>query len=82
VVSISSSETLLILACSDGERGFLLFHGHTLEELSGTDFEDILHLMIWEELPTASQREVLRYSLATAMTKIPPSVPKVIKSFP
>jgi citrate synthase len=42
----------------------------------------MLHLLAWEELPSPSQRESLRRSLATAMTRIPRTVFNVIRAYP
>ncbi|OKL57051.1 hypothetical protein UA08_07374 [Talaromyces atroroseus] len=67
---------------TDSERGLLLFRGYALEQLWDAEFEDMLHLMVWGKLPTLSQRESLRKTLATLMANIPEHVVEVITTFP
>ncbi|KAJ5625341.1 hypothetical protein N7510_001650 [Penicillium lagena] len=45
---------------SDHERGRLLFHGYTLEQLWDADFEGMFHLLVWGTYPTAHQRAELK----------------------
>lgn len=66
----------------DGEKGQLLFRGHSIEDLWDSDFEDIVHLMVWEKLPSPVEKESLRYALAVAMTDVPDEVVRVIQAFP
>lgn len=60
----------------------ILFRGYTPDQLRDKDFEDVLHLLVWEELPSPSQRETLRHALALAMTKVPQSVLNATNAFP
>ncbi|KAL4892505.1 citrate synthase [Aspergillus ambiguus] len=66
----------------DHDHGSLLLRGYTLEQLEGSDFEDILHLLVWGSYPTTDQREALRRELARQMMAIPESVHRTIQSFP
>ena len=67
---------------SDGNKGIVLFRGYTPTQLQSCDFEDVFYLMVWKDLPTNKQREILRHSLAEAMCNIPSSVVDTINSFP
>ena len=53
-----------------------------MEQLWQSEFEDMLHLMVWGKYPTPSQRESLRKTLALLMMDIPTTVFEVIESFP
>lgn len=66
----------------DGEKGQLLFRGHSIEQLWDCDFEDIIHLMVWEKLPSPLEKESLRSALAVAMMDVPDEVVRVIQAFP
>ena len=66
----------------DGETGQLLFRGHSIEDLWDCDFEDIVHLMVWEKLPSPLEKESLRSALAMAMMDVPEDVVRVIQAFP
>ena len=66
----------------DGETGQLLFRGHSIEDLWNCDFEEIVHLMVWEKLPSPLEKESLRSALATAMMDVPEDVVRVIQAFP
>lgn len=66
----------------DSDRGLLMFRGYALEQLWESDFEDMLHLMVWGKYPTPSQSESLRKDLASLMSNIPSTVFEVIEDFP
>ena len=66
----------------DGETGTLLFRNHSISQLWDCDFEDILHLMVWEKLPSTTQKDALRKRLVDAMLNIPDEVVDVIQAFP
>jgi citrate synthase len=68
--------------CRDSDRGLLLFRGYSLEQLWGSDFEDMLHLMVWVKYPTPLQKESLRQALVTAMLDIPESVVAAVHALP
>lgn len=65
----------------DGETGTLLFRNYSIGQLWDCEFEDILHLMVWERLPSQSQKMSLRKELVTAMMDIPATVIKIIRTF-
>lgn len=67
---------------SDQGKGYILYHGYTVDQLQSCEYEDLLHLMIWGSLPNENQRETLRLTLAEAMCHIPPSVVDTVQSFP
>lgn len=60
----------------------LLYRGYSLQQLWESDFEEMLHLMVWEKYPTSLQKEALRHSLALHMSNIPDCVVKAIESIP
>jgi citrate synthase len=66
----------------DSDRGLLLLRGYALEQLWQSEFEDMLHLMVWKKYPTPSQSEMLRKTLVSLMLEIPHSVFEVIEKFP
>ncbi|RHZ63777.1 uncharacterized protein CDV56_107771 [Aspergillus thermomutatus] len=59
------------ISFSDHEKGLLLFRGYTLEQLWGSDFEDMLHLLVWGSYPTALQKKELSSKLAEEMLMVP-----------
>jgi len=49
----------------NGEEGVLRYRGYPIEELAEeVSFEEVVHLLIWGELPTASELEAMRERLA------------------
>ncbi|KAL2868055.1 putative citrate synthase [Aspergillus lucknowensis] len=70
------------ISFSDHERGLLLFRGYSLEELWESDFEDMLHLLVWGSYPMAPQRENLRRELAKNMLAVPESVQTAVRAMP
>ena len=67
---------------SDHETGLLLFRGYSLEEMWNSDFEDMLHLLVWGSYPTAIQKKELSRKLAGYMLDVPETVQKAIQSLP
>ncbi|EUC40740.1 hypothetical protein COCMIDRAFT_107988 [Bipolaris oryzae ATCC 44560] len=67
---------------ADGERDLLLFRGYSLEQLWQSDYEDMLHLMVWDKYPTPVQKESLRRALITAMLEVPKTVFEIVSTFP
>lgn len=67
---------------SDGENGLLLFRGHSFEQLWDNDFEDMIHLMVWETLPSQEEKEELRKDIADVACSIPDSVAQAVRNFP
>ncbi|KKK16626.1 citrate synthase [Aspergillus rambellii] len=70
------------ISFSDHERGLLLFRGYSLEELWDSDFEDMVHLLVWGSYPTSLQKENLRRQLAELMLAVPESVHQAIRALP
>ncbi|CEL04576.1 Putative Citrate synthase [Aspergillus calidoustus] len=70
------------ISFSDHEGGLILFRGYSLEEMWNSDFEDMLHLLVWGLYPTAAQRERLRRDLAKHMLAVPDSVQHAIHAMP
>ncbi|KAL4771551.1 citrate synthase [Aspergillus nidulans var. acristatus] len=70
------------ISFSDHERGLLLFRGYSLEELWTSDFEDMLHLLVWGSYPTPPQKEQLRSKLAAQMLAVPETVQTAVQSLP
>ncbi|RAL04653.1 putative citrate synthase [Aspergillus ibericus CBS 121593] len=70
------------ISFSDHERNLLLFRGYSLEQLWESDFEDVLHLLVWGSYPTVLQRKDLNHKLTEAMLAVPESVQRTIQSLP
>ncbi|KNG84511.1 hypothetical protein ANOM_008235 [Aspergillus nomiae NRRL 13137] len=66
----------------DHERGVLLFRGYTLAQLWDSDFEDMLHLLVWGTYPTRQQKKDLNRKLAHQMLTVPESVHRTIRELP
>ena len=72
----------LALAFRDSDRGQMFYRGYNLKQLWTCNFEEMLHLMVWKEYPTALQVESLRARLAAQLTSVPENVVKAVRSFP
>lgn len=61
-----------------------MFRGYKLQYLwdIGSDFEDILHLLVWGVYPSSEQRKTLSRQLATAMLEVPDAVFQTIRALP
>ncbi|KAE8167975.1 citrate synthase [Aspergillus tamarii] len=70
------------ISYSDHERGVLLFRGYTLAQLWGSDFEDMLHLLVWGTYPTMQQKGDLNRKLTEQMLAVPESVHRTIRGLP
>ncbi|KAF7122920.1 hypothetical protein CNMCM5793_001096 [Aspergillus hiratsukae] len=70
------------ISFSDHDKGLLLFRGYTLQQLWDSDFEDMLHLLVWGSYPTALQKKELSWKLAEEMTMVPKSVHRTIETLP
>ncbi|KAE8344410.1 hypothetical protein BDV24DRAFT_171877 [Aspergillus arachidicola] len=70
------------ISYSDHERGLLLFRGYTLSQLWDSDFEDMLHLLVWGTYPTIQQRKDLNRKLTDQMLAVPDSVHRTIRGLP
>lgn len=60
----------------------LLYRGYTLEQLWGSEFEEMLHLLLWGKYPSPIQTEELRQRMAQYMQDVPDIVRRTIFSFP
>lgn len=65
---------------SDHDHGQLVFRGYTLEQLWDADFEDMLHLLVWDTYPSPEERTGLREKLARYMEQVPRSVHEAIQT--
>ncbi|KAB8219807.1 citrate synthase-like protein [Aspergillus novoparasiticus] len=70
------------ISYSDHERGLLLFRGYTLSQLWDSDFEDMLHLLVWGTYPTIQQKKDLNRKLTDQMLAVPDSVHRTIRGLP
>lgn len=72
----------MILHQSDGQRGIIRYRDFPIEDLfRDYVYEDIMHLVIWGQVPTLKQKEDARVFMGEAA--IPPqSVVDVISAFP
>ncbi|PYH69137.1 putative citrate synthase [Aspergillus vadensis CBS 113365] len=70
------------ISFSDHERSLLLFRGYSLEQLWESDFEDVLHLLVWGSYPTVPQRNNLSHELTGAMLAVSDDVQRTIWSLP
>ncbi|GKZ42587.1 hypothetical protein AbraIFM66951_002278 [Aspergillus brasiliensis] len=70
------------ISFSDHERNLLLFRGYSVEQLWESDFEDVLHLLVWGSYPTVPQRNELSHKLTEAMLAVPDDVQRTIQSLP
>ena len=51
----------------DGDKGVLLYRGYSIDELAAQcDYLDVCHLLIYGELPTASQKQTLENKISDA----------------
>ncbi|PLN83102.1 citrate synthase [Aspergillus taichungensis] len=70
------------ISFSDHDQGLLLFRGYSLEQLWNSDFEDMLHLLVWGTYPTRAACEGLRRELALHMRSVPSTVQRTVEEFP
>jgi citrate synthase len=70
------------MATSDGQRGLVQYRGTPIQHLfNNNDFEDVLHLLLWNRLPTEAEKKAVRCGVAAAA--VPPQIVKdVVHSFP
>lgn len=60
----------------------MFYRGIELEQLHDSEYEDVLHLLVWGSIPTTSERQRLSRALAEQMLAVPEHVKKTVKSFP
>lgn len=62
---------LILIVCDrDADKNLIIFRGYTPEQLQNYDVEDCVHLLVWGQLPTPSQRSSLCSALSGAMSPI------------
>ena len=65
-----------------GEEGKLIYRGYLVQDLAeSASFEEVVHLLLYERLPTAKELAALKSRLAADMA-IPASVVKAMQTFP
>ncbi|KAI0099725.1 citrate synthase [Nemania sp. FL0031] len=66
----------------DGHRGIIRYRDFNIEQLfHNYVYEDVMHLLIWGQLPSQAEKDHVRAGLAYAMNP-PETVIKVISAFP
>ncbi|RDH27250.1 Mss4-like protein [Aspergillus welwitschiae] len=70
------------VASGDLERSLLLFGGHSLEQLSEIDLEDVLHLLVSGSYPTVPHMDGLSHELTEAMLAVPDDVQRTVWTHP
>ncbi|GES62110.1 citrate synthase [Aspergillus terreus] len=60
----------------------VLFRGYSPQQLWNSDFEDMLHLLVWRSYPTEAEKKELSRRLANSMIAVPDSVKHAIQVFP
>ncbi|KAK4168382.1 putative citrate synthase [Cladorrhinum sp. PSN259] len=66
----------------DGHRGTIEYRGIPIQDLfRDNDFEDVLHLLIWGQLPTPSEKKAIRAAISAAQMPLK-SVISTISAFP
>ena len=71
-----------VLRDRNGRKGEIQYRGRPIESLVGvTQYEDIMHLLIWGHLPTGPER--INFSMSLATFPLPPTtVFDAIRAFP
>jgi citrate synthase len=65
-----------------GAEGKLIYRGYLVQDLAeSASFEEVVHLLLYEKLPTATELTALRSRLAADMA-IPEGVVKAMQTFP
>ncbi len=65
----------------DGKNGRLIYRGYLIEDLARASYEEVVHLLLYEHLPTAEELKALRARLA-AERAIPTEVVAALKTRP
>ena len=65
----------------DGKRGRLVYRGYLIQDLAQSSYEEVAHLLLHEQLPTADELKAFRAAL-TAERGIPPEVVAALKTRP
>ncbi len=65
----------------DGKNGRLIYRGYLIQDLAQASYEEVVHLLLFEHLPTAEELQALRARLA-AERPIPPELVAALKTRP
>lgn len=65
----------------DGKNGRLIYRGYDIQDLARASFEEVVHLLLHERLPTAPELEALRGRLA-AERAVPPALVAALRALP
>jgi citrate synthase len=65
----------------DGKNGRLIYRGYRIEDLAQASFEEIVHLLLYERLPTPAELADVRARLATERG-LPAGVVTALRTFP
>ena len=65
----------------DGKRGRLIYRGYLIQDLAKASYEEVVHLLLYETLPTIAELKAFRSALA-AERGIPPEVVAALKTRP
>lgn len=65
----------------DGKRGRLIYRGYLIQDLANASYEEVVHLLLYEHLPTVDELNSLRSRLS-AERGIPPEVLAALKTRP
>ena len=66
----------------DGENGVLRYRGYPIEELAEqVSFEEVIHLLVWGELPNEERLEDLKAKL-TEYAVVDEGIKKILEGFP
>ncbi|MFO7710112.1 MAG: citrate/2-methylcitrate synthase [Desulfobacterales bacterium] len=65
----------------DGKRGRLIYRGYLIQDLANASYEEVVHLLLYEHLPTIDELKAFRSTLA-AERGIPPEVVAALRTRP
>ena len=65
----------------DGKNGRLIYRGYRIEDLAQASYEEVVHLLLYERLPSPEELVEVRAGLA-AERALPPAVVTALKTFP
>ncbi|KAJ5125050.1 uncharacterized protein N7515_008875 [Penicillium bovifimosum] len=78
----NTAVTQSAISFSDHEHGLLLYRGYTLDQLWGSEFEEMFYLLLWGKYPSKDESEELRQRLARYMQDVPDIVRQTICNLP
>lgn len=65
----------------DGKNGRLIYRGYMIQDLANASYEEVVHLLLNEYLPTAEELQSFRNRLA-AEREIPPALIAALRTYP